>query len=509
MTSAISMVGFPSEIYKYGLQPIVRNLGMPIGIALAAYVFIPVYFQCGVSTVYEFLEIRYGKITRYVVSALFILQMVLYMSSVLYAPVLALNAVTDLSIELSIIVFGAICTFYCAMGGLKAVLWSDVFQFNLMFITIMALYIAGIREAGGLAQVYDTANSGSRLNMFDFRVDLTTRYTFLNCLLQGIMYGFGCYGTSQIEVQRLLSLSNVKRAKSTLLISILPVTGLYLLCNLYGLILYSVYYLCDPISNKKVTGLTKYDQLVPYFLVSKFHSIPGLTGLCMAGIFSGSLSTVSSALNSLATVTVVDFIHPLFSSIRSNEAKSVFIAKTLSFCYGFICICLAFALLHTSSIKQVSNLVNSTVDGPVAAIFTLGILTTKCSGKNVLFGLLAGVAVTSWIGYGTLFSGYIQASLPMNTSKCATSFNFTETVSYTIPTYLGFENISSSTSSMLVSQSDIFILYKVSYYWIRPIGFITTIFFTFLAVCLTGWKAKISLVGGKNKTNCKDIIEIS
>ncbi|PRD34982.1 UNVERIFIED_CONTAM: Sodium-coupled monocarboxylate transporter 2 [Trichonephila clavipes] len=161
----------------------------------------------------QFLEVRYGKITRYVVSALFILQMVLYMSSVLYAPVLALNAVTDLSIELSIIVFGTICTFYCAMGGLKAVLWSDVFQFILMFIAIMALYIAGIRETGSLENIYDRAYNGNRLNMFE-----------------------------------------------TLLISILPVIGLYLLCNLYGLILYSVYHLCDPISNKKATGLTKYDQ---------------------------------------------------------------------------------------------------------------------------------------------------------------------------------------------------------------------------------------------------------
>ncbi|GFY06266.1 sodium-coupled monocarboxylate transporter 2 [Trichonephila clavipes] len=90
-------------------------------------------------------------------------------SLVLYAPVLALNAVTDLSIELSIIVFGTICTFYCAMGGLKAVLWSDVFQFILMFIAIMALYIAGIRETGSLENIYDRAYNGNRLNMFDKR----------------------------------------------------------------------------------------------------------------------------------------------------------------------------------------------------------------------------------------------------------------------------------------------------------------------------------------------------
>ncbi|GFY06248.1 sodium-coupled monocarboxylate transporter 1 [Trichonephila clavipes] len=164
MISPISILGNPAESYRYGIQLCMMSLGIPFGMVLAVYVILPVYFQCGVSTTYEFLELRYGKPTRYLVSAMFILQMILWMASVLYSPVLALNAVTDISMELSIILFGSICAFYCTVGGLKAVLWTDVLQGLLMIITIITLYVAGIKEAGGVTNIIDRASEGGRLN---------------------------------------------------------------------------------------------------------------------------------------------------------------------------------------------------------------------------------------------------------------------------------------------------------------------------------------------------------
>ncbi|GBO22368.1 hypothetical protein AVEN_154418-1 [Araneus ventricosus] len=113
-------------------------------------------------------------------------------------------------------------------------------------------------------------------------------------------------------------------------------TFLGLSACLHGIVLYAVYFMCDPILNNRETGLTNYDQLVPYFLVSKFHSIPGLTGLSVAGIFCGSLTTISSVLNSLATVTVVDFVHPIFQSLQRNEKKSLLLAKEL--CTYYFCL---------------------------------------------------------------------------------------------------------------------------------------------------------------------------
>ncbi|GFT15377.1 sodium-coupled monocarboxylate transporter 1 [Nephila pilipes] len=490
MISPISMLGNPAESYKYGIQLCMLSFGIPFGMVLAVYVLIPVYFQCGVSTSYEYLELRYGKPTRYLVSAVFILQMVLWMGSVLYSPVLAINAVTDISMEFAIVLFGAICAFYCTIGGLKAVLWTDVLQALLMMTTMISLYTAGIIEAGGVGNIVDKASEGGRLD-FSFQMNLIKRYTVWNGLFFGICYGFGGYGTSQIEIQRLLSLSDLKRAQTTLLISILPVTGLFLSCGVFGVILYAIYYLCDPIFDSKETGLTKYDQLVPYFLVSKFYTIPGMTGLCIAGIFSGSLSTISSALNSLATVTVMDFIHPFSSSVRQSETKSIVIAKILSFSYGLVCICITFTLLNASSISQVGYLLNSSLEGPTTAVFTIGVLTRKGFGKNVLLGLLAGYAITCWIGYSSLLSGYQEAPLPLNNSMCASSFNITYDFPVTSPTCHAVNNCSSTVASNIVSESDIFILNKIPYLWIRPLGFIITFCCIIISIFITGWKTNV------------------
>ncbi|CAL1268855.1 unnamed protein product [Larinioides sclopetarius] len=429
LVSSLTMIGIPAESYKYGIQPWTLAIGMSIGMVLSAYIFLPVYFQCGMCTVYEYLEVRFGRLTRYFISTMYILQMILWMSAVLYSPVLAMSAVTDLPIEPTIVVFGAICSIYCTFGGLKAVLWTDVFQISLMFVTLLILFTAGIIDAGGLSNVIDRAKEGGRLNFFNFlpsfQIDFTTRYTFWNGLFQGFCNGVAVYSVGQTGAQRLLSLRSAERAKIALFFSAPLLTFLYISSCLHGIILYAVYFLCDPILNSNETGLTKYDQIVPYFLVSKFHSIPGLTGLSVAGIFSGSLTTISSILNSLATVTVVDFIHPIFQSLQRNEKKSLLLAKGLSLTYGVICICITLSLTKINSLVHIAFLFTNTFGGPILAIFTIGMLTRKGFGKSVLFGLLSGFSITLWIGCCNLFGGYVESPLPFSSSKCTTSLNST------------------------------------------------------------------------------------
>ncbi|XP_055948678.1 putative sodium-dependent multivitamin transporter [Argiope bruennichi] len=484
MVSSVTTIGIPAESYKYGIQNWMLGVGIGVGMILAAYVFIPVYFQCGVCTVYEYLEMRFDKTTRYIISTMFIIQMILWNSSVLYTPVLAINAVTDLPIEISILVFGTICSIYCAIGGLKAVLWTDVFQTFLMFFTALILLIAGIVNAGGWTNVLDRSKEGGRLNAFNFQADFTTRYTFWNGLFQGMSFAVVAYGANQTGVQRLLSLSKTERAKSALLISAPLVSLLCVLSSLHGVILYAVYFMCDPILNNRETGLTKYDQIVPYFLISTFHSTPGLTGLSLSGIFSASLTTVSSVLNSLATITVVDFIHPIFQSLQRNENKSLMLAKGLSLAYGAICICIAFALTKAKSISQAGFLFNNTFDGPPLAIFTIGVLTKKGSGKSILFGLLVGISLTVWIGFSSLFSGYIEKPLPLSTNMCTTTLNLTYDYS---PIEIS-NAIFSNATTVPSSQSETFILNKISYFWVRPISFVITFCCTYIAIFITGSK---------------------
>ncbi|GIX94654.1 putative sodium-dependent multivitamin transporter [Caerostris darwini] len=485
MLSGVTMLGHPGEMYRYGIQYMVICLGLPFGVYLATVVFLPVYFNCEVSTSYEFLELRYGKILRYTISGVFMIQMILFMSVVLYAPALALSAVTDLSMEVSIIVFGLVCTTYSAIGGLRAVMWTDVFQAGLMFFCMLAMYIKGIGESGGIVEIFKTSYEGQRLNIFDFNEDFSKRYTFLNSFCRGLA-GLALYGTSQIEVQRTLSMRSLKRAKSVLIYSILPVAILLLMCGLLGLVLYTIFRTCDPVADKAHTGVKKYDQIIPYYMVTRFNFIPGLTGMCIAGIFSGSLSTVSSALSSLASVSIVDFIKPICKSPKLTETRVVFIAKVLSFANGIICISLTFLTSKVDSLVAVNSTVLSLMEGPMLAVFLVAVLTRKGSEKCVLFGLLLGVAFTTWIGSGIVLSGYHTPHLPLG-SDCPSLHNSSDAFNNSMNLCADNQLCTTAVPPPTKSSSEIFFLYKVSFIWLPVIGCSATLCFIFAAIFATGW----------------------
>ncbi|XP_042904844.1 sodium-coupled monocarboxylate transporter 1 isoform X2 [Parasteatoda tepidariorum] len=465
MLSAFTMLSHPAEIYRFGLQRAMMIVSTIVGTYLASVIFIPVYFQTKVSTTNE----------------------IVFMSVVLYAPALALNAVTDLSLELSITVIGVVCTLYCTLGGLKAVLWTDVFQAGLMLLCFIVIYIKGIDEAGGVSEIYKRARDGQRLDIFNMDIDLTTRYTFLNVFIKGVVSALSYYGTSQIEVQRMLSISNVSKAKSSLVWSIVPVTILLCFCYFLGLILYSIFYFCDPILNKNQTGITKYDQVVPFYIVSRLSSIPGLTGICIAGIFSGSLSTISSALNSLSTVTVIDFIKPLSYSTWLTDSKAVLIAKGISVLYGVLCILIAFSFTAADSLMQITTVLMSVTEGPVLAVYLIAVLTRRSSEKCIIFGLVIGVAFSCWIGYGSVYSGYVFPSLPLRSDGCN---NISSAISggFTIEDAVRNESISLSVNDM---NSDIFFLYKISFTWFSTLGCIVTLVCIIFATLITGWKTNV------------------
>ncbi|GFR26141.1 putative sodium-dependent multivitamin transporter, partial [Trichonephila clavata] len=161
--SCTALMGLPTEMYLYGTNMAFINVGFVIGAIIASYVFIPIFFANDVSTAYEYLEKRFGKTARRLMSAMFALQRLLYTAVVLYAPALALSGVTNLSTTMSVIVIGIVCTFYSTLGGMKAVLWADVFQSILMYAALFAVIIKGFLTLGGDENIFKIANKGGRL----------------------------------------------------------------------------------------------------------------------------------------------------------------------------------------------------------------------------------------------------------------------------------------------------------------------------------------------------------
>ncbi|CAL1302116.1 unnamed protein product [Larinioides sclopetarius] len=257
--SAIAVLGVPAEVYMFGIHILYFYVSYPIGVVIASYVCLPVFFKSGGCTAYEYLEKRFGKLTRTLTSMVFLVQTMLYMAVVLYAPALALSAVTNVSIWTSVISVGAVCMFYCTLGGMKAVLWTDLFQAMLMFIGIFAIVIKGFSDIG-FSEVFRIGYEEDRIAVPTLSPSLTERYTVWNLLIQGCIYSLMTFGANQIQIQRLLTLKNISRSRMALYLSIPLNVLFYILACVAGLVIYAHFYKCDPLtaSNKPISAA---DQL--------------------------------------------------------------------------------------------------------------------------------------------------------------------------------------------------------------------------------------------------------
>ncbi|XP_042240400.1 putative sodium-dependent multivitamin transporter isoform X2 [Homarus americanus] len=396
--SAITILGVSKENYMFGTQFVVINISYIISTPIVCYLYLPVFFRLQNISVYEYLERRFGLLTRLSASIAFSLQMTLYMGIVLYAPALALSAVTGVSLTWSIIAVGVVCTFYSTLGGMKAVLITDVFQSLLMFVAVFAVVTRGVMDFG-VADIFRIASEGGRLEFTNLSPDPRVRHTLWSLGIGGCFTYCSLYGVNQAQVQRLLTIRDLHRAQASLWVQWPILTLLSLSTSFAGLVLYAQYQTCDPIKNGRIS---QSDQLLPLYVVETMGMVPGLSGLFVSGIFSGSLSTVSSSVNSLAAVTIYDFILPFVPShLGLKEKQATKISKFFACVYGSICVAVAFLTqLLGTGVLQASLTIFGAVGGPLLSLFTMGMLCKFVNQKGAMSGLILGLVFTLWIGFG-------------------------------------------------------------------------------------------------------------
>uniref|UniRef100_A0A6M2DZL7 Putative sodium-dependent multivitamin transporter n=1 Tax=Xenopsylla cheopis TaxID=163159 RepID=A0A6M2DZL7_XENCH len=456
--SAITLLGVSTENYTFGTLFVIINISYGLATPIAAYLYLPVFFRLQATSAYEYLEKRYGGATRLAASIAYTLQMVLYMGIVLYAPALALEAVTGLSKAGAILTVGLVCTFYSTVGGMKAVLITDVFQSILMFGAIFS--VVGVAWSRyGLDGIWQRALDGGRIEFLNFDPDPTTRHTWWSLIIGGGFTYLSLYGVNQTQVQRLLTVKDLKSSQRALWLNWPILSLLSLSTSLSGLAIYASYKDCDPLKEGRISSS---DQLMPIFVVDNFSHLPGLSGLFVAGIFSASLSTVSAAVNSLAAVTMEDYVKPLYKLIRKKpfpETRGALHSKLLALFYGMLCVAVAFAAESLGGVLQASLTIFGVVGGPLFGMFTLGMFTTRANQKGVLTGLACGLAFALWIGFGGPKPP--PKTLPVSTQGCPYN-NGTHT----------YHHFSSTLKSD--NDSDYFYLYRLSYLWYSVLGFLVT-----------------------------------
>nr|XP_012135725.1 PREDICTED: putative sodium-dependent multivitamin transporter isoform X2 [Megachile rotundata]XP_012135726.1 PREDICTED: putative sodium-dependent multivitamin transporter isoform X2 [Megachile rotundata]XP_012135728.1 PREDICTED: putative sodium-dependent multivitamin transporter isoform X2 [Megachile rotundata]XP_012135729.1 PREDICTED: putative sodium-dependent multivitamin transporter isoform X2 [Megachile rotundata] len=465
--SAITLLGVSAENYTYGTQFVVINISYLIGTPLVCYGFLPVFFKLQATSAYEYLEKRFGLKARTMASFVYWLQLLLYSGVVLYAPALALEATTGISKKGSVIIIGLVCAFYSSIGGIKAVLITDVFQGLLMFVSVFIIIVTAAAEVGGVGKIWEIAQEGHRIEFDSISVDPTVRHTWWSLIIGGLFTFLSLYGVNQVQVQRLLTVKDIKAAQKALwlawpVLSVLSVTTCF-----SGLAIYSKYYNCDPMLQKKITST---DMLMPYYVMDNMSDKPGLPGLFIAGIFSAGLSTISAALNSLAAVTLEDYLKPIYKKCCAKEfsvTTSTTLAKLLAFIYGLLCIVLAFLAQYLGGVLQAGLTIFGVVGGPLLGLFTLGMLTETANEIGSVTGATISLVLLFWIAFGQ--PRPIPPTLPTSDIGCTNTTVFHLDTQFSQP---------SGDSSYLY-------LYRISYMWYSPLGFVITfVIGLFLSFCL-------------------------
>uniref|UniRef100_A0A8C8ST99 Solute carrier family 5 member 12 n=1 Tax=Pelusios castaneus TaxID=367368 RepID=A0A8C8ST99_9SAUR len=387
--------------------------------------------KSGITSTYEYLELRFNKSVRLAATLIYIVQTILYTGVVVYAPALALNQVTGFNLWGSVFATGIVCTFYCTLGGLKAVVWTDAFQMVVMVVGFLTVLIQGTIQNGGPNNIWENANNGSRLTVFDFDIDPLRRHTFWTIAIGGTFTWLGIYGVNQSTIQRCISCKSEKQAKLALYLNLLGL-WIILVCAVFsGLVMYSHFKNCDPWTAGFISAP---DQLMPYFVMELFSSMPGLPGLFVACAFSGTLSTVAASINALATVTFEDFVKNCFPNL--SERKSTWVSKGLCIVFGVLCTSMAVAASLLGGVVQAALSIHGMCGGPMLGIFTLGIVFPCANWKGATGGLLTGIILAFWVAIGAfVYPAPPSKALPLHlsTTNC-TLANNTEMITTLAPT---------------------------------------------------------------------------
>ncbi|KAM7387995.1 hypothetical protein PAMP_024199 [Pampus punctatissimus] len=253
--SAVQVLGVPAEVSRYGFKFLYMCLGQSISSLLTAFLFLPVFFRLGITSTNEvYLKMRFGRGMQLLGSVQFLVATLLYTGIVLYAPALILNQATGLNIWVSLFSTGIICTLYTTLGGMKAVIWTDVFQIFVMLMGFVAIFIQGTVLVGGPALVLEIANNGSRINFNSFDVDPLQRYTFWSLSVGGSLVWLSMYGVNQAQVQRYISCRSEREAQRALFVNQVGLCLIVSSAGTCGIVMFAYYINCDPLKSGRISA---------------------------------------------------------------------------------------------------------------------------------------------------------------------------------------------------------------------------------------------------------------
>ncbi|MBO6690103.1 MAG: sodium/solute symporter [Henriciella sp.] len=387
--SALSFLGGPAWAYGDGMAALAIHINYPLVIFVVIVLFLPFFYNSGVASIYEYLEQRFGLASRTVMSAIFLLTQTITTASILTATAVVITFATGIDVQIAIIGMTLVVLVYTMLGGMNAVIWTDVLQGVILFVGAGIVLWGLLGEVSPLSGALDTLANDGKLNPINTDLDFSVAPTVWAGVLAMTLFHITVYGTNQMMVQRALAAKTLGDAKKSYLMMGFAAFFIYFLFFFIGALLY-VHFKGEPFEQP--------NEIILVFAQSL--AIPGLMGILAAAVLSASMSSLSSALNSLATISVTDF-YQRFYKAEASTAHFLAASRAFTVVWAVLAVPIAFAFINSGgSILERLSQVASYFVGAKLAMFGLGFLSKHTTER----GLLVGVG-TGFLGLYAIVAG--------------------------------------------------------------------------------------------------------
>ena len=433
LLSTITYLGMPGEMFRTGLGFLTRQLALPMVLGIVWFVWIPFFMRLNLTSAYEYLECRFNYTTR-VIAAIFCICLLLgWISVVVLTAASAMKEIAnfqltwffssdpaDADTHALILGIGLFSILYTTLGGLRAVVWTDVVQFFVLlggaFFTMGAI---AWRTNSGLGDWIDFSMSYDHEPVEWFSFDVANRSTVFTIAI-GMAFWHACtHGSNQVALQRYFSVKTVKEARKSFLVNAASSIGLGFILAVVGIAL--MYFILNEgyaggeMLKTKADLLqeadsklrqTAQDKVFPQFI--RMYLPDGLRGLVVAALFAAAMSTIDSGANSISTIVTVDFLRPWRKRKKRTLTKEeeLKVARFLTAGMGFVVVASTLTIYHISKGTNIIDLCQKGFNcflGPLGALFVLGMFSRKAVPATVVPAVIVG----EFVGIVTSYSGEI------------------------------------------------------------------------------------------------------
>ena len=377
---ALTFLGGPAWSYTEGFSVIFIHINYPIAIFVVVTVFLPFFYRSGVASIFDYLEHRFGLTSRTVMSSVFLFGNIAYSGIMLYTTALVLEFITGIGVVDAILIVAVVAVTYTMLGGISAVIWTDVIQASILFIGAVLtafLLIGALPES--LPATLDALKAEGRTDPFELSMDPSKVATIWTGVIAMSIYHVVVYGVNQMMVQRTLAARSLGDAKKAYISMGYVAFLAYVMFFGLGVLFYS-YYGGRAFDNENLIVLT--------FVAGV--GVPGLMGILTAAVVAAAMSSLDSSLNSMATVTTLDF-YEKFAKKDGTPEHYLKASRWFTLFWAVLMVIPAIAFTQSGgSVLEVLSKVGSFFVGSKLAMFGMGFYSKHASERGLLIGVAAG-----------------------------------------------------------------------------------------------------------------------